>query len=114
MQYLYQKKNSKQQMKNIKQLDSAFLFASVALSMSANAADVISIYKDKPLKDSQIFLESSGQQLKFNGTNLVTPKGDVQLQTSSKKNASDVLRFSWKDTWYSSMTLEAAAPLNLA
>ena len=118
MQYLYQKKSSKQHnkqhMKNIKQLGSAFLFASFALSMSANAADVISIYKDKPLKDSQIFLESSGQQLKFNGTNLVTPKGDVQLQASGKKNASDALRFSWKDTWYSSMTLEAAAPLNLA
>lgn len=107
-------KDSKQRMKNSKQLGNIFLIASLTLSMGANAADAISIYNDKPLNDSQFFVEGAGQQLKFNGTNTATPKGDVQLQTSSKEKKSDALTFSWKDTWYSSMTLNATTPLNLS
>lgn len=101
-------------MKNIKQLGNVFLLTCLALSTGAKAADVISIYNDKPLKDSQFFVEGPGQQLKFNGTSTVTPKGDVQLQTSSKEKKSDALTFSWKDTWYASIMLDAAAPLNLS
>jgi lysophospholipase L1-like esterase len=114
MQHLNQKKSSKQTVKNIKQIGSAFLVASLALSMAVHAADAISIYKGKPLKDAQLVVESSGQHVKFNGTQIATQKGDVQLQISSKKSKSDALTFSWKDTWYSSMTLEAVAPLDLS
>lgn len=114
MQNFYQKKDSKQRMKNSKQLGNIFLAASFVLSMGANAVDAISIYKNKPFQDAQLFVESSGQQLKFNGTHTITAKGDVQLQASSKKKKSDALTFSWKDTWYSSMTLNTATPLNLA
>jgi beta-glucosidase len=114
MQNLYQQKTREMTLKKLKQLGSIFLLSSLALSTAANAADPILLYKNKPLKDSQIYVESSGQQQKFNGISTVTAKGDVQLQTSSKKKKSDALTFSWKDTWYSSMTLEADAPLNLA
>lgn len=111
---LFIRKNSEQRMKYSTQLSGIFLLSSLALSIAAHAADSISLYKTKPLKDSHIYVESAGHQQKFDGVSTVTPKGDVQLQTSRKKKTSDALTFNWKDTWYSSMALETGAPLNLA
>lgn len=111
---IFIRKNSEQRMKYSTQLSGFFLLSSLALSIEAHAADSISLYKTKPLKNSHIYVESEGQQQKFDGVFTVTPTGDVQLQTSGLEKTSDALTFNWKDTWYSSMTLETGAPLNLA
>lgn len=99
-------------MKKFQQLSSIVLLTSVFFS-SVASADTVSLYKNTLLKDAHLFIESSGQQQKFTGTATATPKGDVQLEISSKKQKADALSFTWKDIWYANMTLETGAPLNL-
>lgn len=100
-------------MKKLKQISSILLLISVFFSSCANAAEKISLYTKAPLKDSHLFIESSGQQQKFIGKTTATPKGDVRLKTSGKKQKADALTLTWKDTWNANMTLKTGAPLDL-
>lgn len=101
-------------MKNVKQIVSALLLTSIAFSATTSATGTITLYKNKPLKNSQLSIESYGQKKIFSGTSISLPEEDVQLSVSSKKKKSDALTLRWNDTWHSSMMLEVGKPLNLA
>lgn len=101
-------------MKKFQQISSIIFLAGAIFSTSVHAARDISLYKNKPLKGWQLFIENPEQQQPFTAPSTAMPKGDVQLTTSKKRKAGDALTFSWKESWRAGMTLETGKPLNLS
>lgn len=107
------KKTNQFAVKKINQFGGILLLTTALLSAAASADQRIALYKNKPLKSGQLFIQNYDQQHAFTGTTTAIANGDITLQVSSKKNTADALTFNWKNTWSAGMVLTASTPLNM-
>lgn len=107
------KKTNQFAVKKINQFGGILLLTTAFLSATASADQSVTLYKSKPLKNTQLFIQSYDQQQAFTGTTTAIANGDIALQVSSKKNAADALTFNWKNTWSAGMALTTSTPLNM-